>query len=140
MRRECVRSVAGTFLAFIPTRKVGSVMSASEQQYWVAGYNLSPYAPDPDNLFVTGEWSDALTYLVDTLELWWDQEYELVEPDEFGSSDADAWAEIDGRYLDAHTALHNASQGELVSVTITNNRGHIEHLWIGRSTEVPESN
>jgi len=112
----------------------------SEKQYWVAGYNLSPYAPDPDNLFVTAEWSDALTYLVDTLERWWDQEYELVEPDEIGDSDEAARLGIDDRYLDAHTALHNASQGEVVSVTITNDRGHIEHLWMQPTSEVPDSN
>ena len=109
----------------------------SEQQYWVAGYNLSPYMPDPDNLFVTAEWSDALTYLVDTLERWWDQEYERVEPDEIGDSDAAARLEIDGRYLEAHTALHNAPRGT-VSVAVTNGRGYTEHLWIEPTDEKPE--
>ena len=111
----------------------------SEQQYWVAGYNLSPYMPDPDNLFVTGEWSDALTYLVDTLESWWSLEYEVLPArDDWQDGEYEAAVDdIDGRYLEAHTALHNAPVGT-VSVLLTNDRGYTEHLWIEPTDEKPE--
>ena len=112
----------------------------SEKQYWVAGYNLSPYAPDPDNLYVTAEWSDAAMYLLDTLNEWWDREYELLPGrDDWQDGEYEAAVDdIDDRYGPALTALHHASQGHPVSVAITNDRGYTEHLWIEPTDEKPE--
>lgn len=67
----------------------------STNLHWHAGHNVTGYLPESDepNAYVT--WHDAMDVLVADLEYAWDGE--------------DA---TDEQYLEAHTAMHGATEGE----------------------------
>jgi hypothetical protein len=80
------------------------------QARWHAIVNVSGYLPESDpGDFTFGDWQDALNALVEELERTWDM-----------AADADAEA-ADAAYMDAHTAMHNATAGqEFLVYTVTN--------------------
>ena len=93
---------------------------------WAAGWNMGGYSPDPDHVMVTDSFETAVAYLVDTVDRWWDSDYDT----------GDDASTIDGRYLDAHTMLHNvgASPSE-ISVTVQDAGGYDYHLWVVPTSE-----
>ena len=96
---------------------------------YAAGWNMGGYSPDPDNVMVTDSFESAVTYLADTVEYWWDQDYEIADS-------GDARLRIDGRYLDAHTALHIVgSVPTAVSVVVQDANGYDYYLWIVETEE-----
>lgn len=93
---------------------------------YAAGWNMGDYSPDPDNVWVTDGFENAVAYLVDTVDRWWDSDYDT----------GDDPASIDGRYLDAHTELHNVgSVPTEVSVVVQDANGYDHYLWIMETKE-----
>jgi hypothetical protein len=88
---------------------------------YVAGWNLSPYAPDPDNLWITRDYGAGVEYLLETLERWSDSDAELndYDHDEYLL----AVSEIEGQ----------RTNGAEVSAMY---RGM--HLWVTTTSEEPE--
>lgn len=67
---------------------------------FAAAWNQPGYMPNPDDVYVTDTFADAVRYVNDQIEHWWDGDY----MDTDGHIDVD----VDARYMEAHTALHNA--------------------------------
>lgn len=93
---------------------------------YAAGWNLGGYSPDPDHVYVTDDWESAVTYLAEIVDAWWDQEYDMDNPDKDG---------IDGRYLPIHTELHNIPTGPEWHGSVPDHNGYGYHLWITPTDE-----
>jgi hypothetical protein len=65
--------------------------------HWHAGHNVAGYLPESD-VYTCASWREALDALVADLERAWD--------------DADTMLDGDARYLEAHTAMHGATEGQ----------------------------
>ena len=88
---------------------------------YAAGWNMGGYSPDPDNVWVTDSFESAVTYLADTVDRWWDSDYDLDDDP----------ADIDGRYLTAHSELHNVGTVPRdIDVVVQDPNGYDHHLWI----------
>lgn len=98
---------------------------------YAAGWNQVGYSPNPDHVYVTDDWQRAVEYLADTIERWWDEDYEMVA-EKVASRES-----IDATYLDAHTALHNAPSGPEFSLVVHDRNGGPWTLWI-QETEEPD--
>ena len=99
---------------------------------YVAGFNMAGSMPNPDSNYVTDNWNDAVTYLVDTIDLWWDQDYQMQDWQieqgfEFTESEKE---EVDHRYINAHTDLHNAPTPPYFSTIAYDYAGNVWELWI----------
>jgi hypothetical protein len=69
--------------------------------HWHAIVNVSGYLPESDDASYPYEtWSDALSALVDELDRAWDSAAELDDE------------QADAQYLEAHTAMHGATEGQ----------------------------
>lgn len=95
-------------------------------QNYAAGWNMGGYSPDPDNIHITDDWQSAVTYLADTIDRWWDQDYD---------SGSETPEQVDGRYLPIHTALHSAPQPPEWHGKVTLANGYYWYLWIAESDE-----
>jgi hypothetical protein len=96
---------------------------------FAAGWNMAGYGAEPDNVWVFDSFESAIAYLVAEVEHWWDGDY-------MGDDDP---AEIDGRYLDAHTALHNAgTTGSEFSTVVHGANGYPTVLWVVPTDEPME--
>ena len=100
---------------------------------WVAGWNMAAYSPDPDVLYVARDWQDAIVYLTDTVERWWDDAYMGLP-----AFTEEAAEEIDARYLAIHTALHAANFGEEISEALIGDNGYPWVFFIHATDEEPE--
>ena len=95
---------------------------------YAAGYNMFGHLPD-ENAFVEDvEWNDALMYLIDTIELWWDQDYEICETDE------DRLA-VDATYLEIHTLLNSCTPNEEVYIKVVDGNDNTWSFWIVKAPE-----
>lgn len=90
-------------------------------QNYAAGWNLGAYSPDPDHVYITDDWQAAVTYLADTIDRWWDQDYD---------SGSETHDQVDGRYLPIHTELHNMPTGPEYHGIVPDALGYDYHLWI----------
>lgn len=90
---------------------------------YTAGWNIPGCLPESEpQEFDT--FSEAKAYLVDTVELFWDQDYDRVT--------AGKREPIDARWLEVHTALHNAGASHddgTQHFAQTTGDGHL-HFWI----------
>lgn len=91
---------------------------------------MGGYSPDPDHVYVTDNYASAVVYLVDTLERWWDSDYD---------SDDDKMT-VDARYVSAHADLNNIGDSESeLSVTVYDANGYAHYLWITQTDEPLEN-
>ncbi|MHB1100343.1 MAG: hypothetical protein ACYCZR_12390 [Burkholderiales bacterium] len=123
---------------------------------YVAGWNMGGYSPDPEHLWITDSFESAVAYLLDTVERWWDQDYMGVfcdcpchpnvarmtdehKPEQcWCASDPDTPSpeDVDGRYLQAHTDLHNAGTvGPTFSTVVYDPNGYPYTFWIDVTDE-----
>jgi hypothetical protein len=102
---------------------------------YVAGWNMASYSPDPDHLYITDTFASAIAYLADTVERWWDSDY--MGPDADTPEGREA---IDGRYLTAHTELHNAGELGPTFQTVTYDANGYPYVFFVDVTEedIPE--
>lgn len=99
--------------------------------YYAAGWNMAGYSPEPDNIYVTEDWESAIAYLADTIDRWWDHDYDyLTDPEEKLATDA--------RYLDVHAELHNMPAEGEYHAAVNDINGHWHHLWVVPTNEIPE--
>jgi hypothetical protein len=87
---------------------------------YAAGWNMGGYSPDPDHSYITDDWLSAARYIAETIELWWDQDYDK------GDYDREV---IDGRYLPAHTEIYNATRDSAFHTSIDMG-SYTMHMWI----------
>lgn len=92
-------------------------------QNYAAGWNMGGYGAEPDNIWVTDDWQSAVTYLADTIDTWWNQDYWSLEPDAPAET-------VDARYLDIHTELHNMPTGPEYHGIVADQGGYAYHFWI----------
>lgn len=59
---------------------------------WVAGWNMPGYLPETDPELFT-EWKDARAYLIETIDRFWTEDYDLTDKD--GSQVDPKWLELD---------------------------------------------
>jgi hypothetical protein len=97
---------------------------------YIAGFNLAGCVSDPDSNYITDNWSDAVTYLVDTLEAWWYADYAIAEWEEDSGVNSTAKQEVDSRYLDMHTVLHNNPQPPHFSAIMQDYADSNWEMWI----------
>ena len=71
---------------------------------YVVNVYVTGYLSEDDDPYTTDDLDDAYNVLADELERSWDNEYD-------GAENAEERAEIDSRYLDAHTWIHNHPAG-----------------------------
>jgi len=88
---------------------------------YVAGWNMPGYLPESEP-FTFDDPAEAIAYLVDTVERFWDQDYESVDT-------AGEKVIIDQKWIPVHTDLHsllpvNAYTGDMSL-----------HFWIMETTE-----
>jgi hypothetical protein len=80
--------------------------------HYHANTNQPGYLPDDTSTgLMTGSLARALAWLEDELQRDWDAEYEATD-ELSGHQRADQDA-IDARYLEAHTRLHNHTEGPI---------------------------
>ncbi len=98
---------------------------------YIAGFNLAGCVSDPDSNYITDNWNDAVVFLVDTLDSWWEADYGIAEwEEENEDTSSAAKQEVDNRYLDAHTALHNSPQPPYFSAITQDYAGNDWEIWI----------
>lgn len=71
---------------------------------YVVGWNAPGFLPECDPVEFE-DWTDAVEYLVATIDEAWDEEYAVVDwhPDLMGI--------VDEGFMDAHAELHNLGEG-----------------------------
>ena len=90
---------------------------------YVAGWNTPGYLPESDPVFFDNE-TDAINYLTDTVERFWDEDYRT-------DTTWTAWNQVDERWTDVFSNLPY----ETAPFNITNN-DHSLTFWV---TIVPKS-
>lgn len=95
---------------------------------FVAGWNQPGYMPNPDDMWVQDDFQEAVTYLRQQIDHWWDGDY--MAHSEMGGTSV-----IDARYQRAEAALVSATQAP-VSALVYNDRGEVDYvLWIDKAEE-----
>ena len=89
---------------------------------WIAGFNPVGYLPETE-VEIFSSWDDALSYLVTTVDYWWD----AAEDAEDDSHD----------FVSVHTELHLATHGESVSAHLESDSDHglATVFWLEPATE-----
>lgn len=87
---------------------------------YAAGWNMAGYSPDPDSVYITDSFSDAIAYLTDTVERWRDQDY-------YGEDDAHV---IELRYVDAERDFANPGDGPEFSTVVYDANGYGYSFWV----------
>lgn len=90
---------------------------------YAAGYNMFGHLPDEGALVEDVEWHDALLYLIDTIEIWWSEDYEICETDEDRLM-------VDGRYLEIDTLLNSCTPNEEFDAKVIDGNDNIWSFWI----------
>lgn len=75
-----------------------------ELRPWIAGWNEPGYLADDDNLAEFSTFTDAVAYLVSTVEKFWD------EDGTFGEAPNEENDAADRKWLPVHTALNTATE------------------------------
>ena len=91
---------------------------------YIAGWNMPGYLPENDPVIFDNE-TDAIRYLSDTVDRFWDEDYAAT--DSTGSS----WNDVDAKWADVHSNLPY----ETAPFSIANN-DHSLTFWV---TVVPKS-
>ena len=97
---------------------------------FIAGWNLAGCVSDPDSNYVTDNWNDAVTYLREIIESWWDADYAIAEWEEENDLSSEAKQEVDNRYLNAHTLLHNSPPPPDFFALTQDYAGNNWEMWI----------
>ena len=63
---------------------------------YIAGWNMPGYLPETDPVIFDNE-TDAILYLTDTVDRFWDDDYATTEKDN--------WIDVDAKWLDVHCNL-----------------------------------
>lgn len=98
-----------------------------EHNGYTAGWNNPGYLPESEPAHFD-TFDEAVRYLVDTVERFWDEDY---------AEDARTRSAFDERWLPVHTALHNASNtydDGTHTFAETTGDGHL-HFWITPSED-----
>ena len=95
---------------------------------YAAGYNMFGHLPDEGALIEDVEWHDALLYLIDTIEIWWSEDYEICETDEDRLS-------VDGTYLEIHSELNSCTPNEEVYMKVVDGNDNTWSFWIIKAPE-----
>ena len=99
-------------------------MTRSDSTLYVAGWNMPGYLPESDPVIFDNE-TDAIRYLSDTVDRFWDEDYEATE------STWVSWNDVDAKWADVHSNLPY----ETAPFNIANN-DHSLTFWV---TVVPKS-
>ena len=94
---------------------------------YIAGYNMPGCLPEESAHIEDADWHEALQFLVDTIELWWDQDYEICET----SKDK---LVVDGKYLEAHASLNSATSFQEFHILLTDGNDTPWEFWITETT------
>ena len=92
--------------------------------FYIAGWNIPGYLPESDPAIFDNE-TDAIRYLSDTVERFWDEDYA-------GDTTWDAWNTVDEKWSDVFANLLY----ETAPFNIRNNDGSLT-FWV---TVVPKAN
>jgi len=77
---------------------------------FVAGYNMPGYLPDSEDAAQTFDtFSEAVNFLAATVDSFWDADYD------FDGDYITNGERVDAIWLDIHTSLHNAGNGNSFS-------------------------
>ena len=85
--------------------------------FYIAGWNIPGYLPESDPAIFDNE-TDAIRYLSDTVERFWDEDYA-------GDTTWDAWNTVDEKWSDVFTNLPY----ETAPFNIRNNDGSLT-FWV----------
>ena len=99
-------------------------MTRSDNTLYVAGWNTPGCLPESDPAIFDNE-TDAIRYLSDAVERFWDEDYASTE------STWAKWNDVDAKWLDVHSNLPY----ETAPFNITNNDRSLT-FWV---TVVPKS-
>ena len=91
---------------------------------YVAGWNMPGYLPETDPVIFDNE-TDAIRYLSDTVDRFWDDDYAATD------STWDNWNDVDAKWADVHSNLPY----ETAPFNITNNDRSLT-FWV---TVIPKS-
>lgn len=104
----------------IPRLASGLIFAVETQPpvRWVAGWNMPGYLPESDPELFT-EWKDARAYLTETIDRFWDEDYDgigaptmMADPSDKENAIRAARGVIDARWLPVHTQLPLATEDE----------------------------
>ena len=116
-------------------RRYCSSFCAAPFPTWVAGWNLAPHMPDPDNLAVFARWEDAREYLRDSLDNWRDSLSWGYSDDIYDN----AAVERAGASMDAAIdALANLLPNMPVEVFANDERGYMWPHFTSASSQRPQ--
>jgi len=96
-----------------------------EESRYAAGVNLPGHLAD--DVVEFAHWEDAVGYLADIIDCWWNIEYDF-ERDK-PEKDRD-FHSIDARYIKIHTDLHNAPQPPIFEGISRDKFNNDWEIWI----------